>query len=142
MKLIKQMMLVGFITFFNICVGYADSGQESYSSFLVNQSNQGATAYVLVKTRTWPQANCIIASGQTMLSPGEKTELVIAKIKGCDQAGVGYSMYKKEDAKHKQLLGYVSHRFRDGKFSIQISMFCKSKECIFKDLSPEQNKAI
>lgn len=34
----------------------------------------------------------------------------------------------------------LSHRFRDGKFSMQIPLFCDGDKCIFRDLNPTQNR--
>ncbi|STX52497.1 Uncharacterised protein [Legionella busanensis] len=112
--------------------------EDSYSSQFINQSNEGPIKYVLVKTRVWPESGCVVDSGQEILMPGDKTQLVISKKPGCEEAGIGYSFYKNEDTKRENLLGYVSHRFRDGKFSLQISMFCEGGQCVFRNLDPDQ----
>ncbi|MCE3043803.1 hypothetical protein [Legionella sp. 16cNR16C] len=117
-------------------ISHAD---ETYSSKFINQSNKGSQQYTLVKTRLWPDSGCIMESGPEVLQPGDNTELVIAKKQGCDQAGIGYSLYEASDTKKQHLLGYVSHRFRDGTFSLQVSVFCKDKHCVFKDLNPKQD---
>ena len=66
--------------------------------------------------------------------------LKIKKSRDCDQSGIGYSIYQVGDTHHQYLLGYLSHRFADGKFSVQISRFCEGNECVFKDLDPEQTR--
>lgn len=133
----------GFIAFiamhglFYFPLSYAAVNPD-YRSKFINQSNQGPTQYTLVKTRIWPQTGCILSSGPEVLLPGDAAELVIANKKDCDQAGIGYSFYKAEDTKKQQLLGYISHRFRDGQFSLQVSVFCEGGQCIFKELNPKQ----
>ncbi|MCE0722041.1 MULTISPECIES: hypothetical protein [Legionella] len=126
-----------FFTLFIPTVIYAE---DNYNSHFINESNKGAEKYTLVKTRMWPESGCIIESGPDILLPGEKTQLVIAKKQGCDQAGIGYSLYKTADNKQEHLLGYVSHRFRDGTFSLQVSIFCNDKQCVFRDLNPDQDR--
>ncbi|WP_131783189.1 hypothetical protein [Legionella gresilensis] len=128
--------LVGM--FFSIQFPSVVYAEDSYRSQFINQSNEGAVKYVLVKTRVWPESGCVVDSGQEILLPGDKTQLIILKKQGCEEAGIGYSFYKSEDTKRESLLGYVSHRFRDGKFSLQISMFCESGQCVFRDLNPDQ----
>lgn len=115
--------------------------EDNYRSHFINESNQSSSVkYTLVKTRTWPESGCVVDSGQAIVLPGETTQLVIAKKIDCDEAGIGYSLYKTDDTQYEHLLGYVSHRFRDGKFSLQVSVFCEGKPCIFRDLNPEQNR--
>src|SRR5437016_5487876 len=101
-----------------IC-GFA--AETNYTSHILNQSkNSKSDGYVLVKTRIWPESGCVIDSGKEILIPGDSSQLVIAKKKECDEAGVGYSLYNVDDKNKKNLLGYVSHRFRDGRFSLQV----------------------
>lgn len=119
------------------------AAQDEYSSVLVNESkNANSIGFTLIKTRVWPDStpSCLIDSGKQVLSPGESTLLKIKKNKECNQAGIGYSIYRVDDNKHQHLLGYLSHRFANGKFSMQISRFCEGDKCIFKDLHPEQNR--
>lgn len=117
------------------------AADDDYRSLLVNQSKQpGSTGFKLVKTKMWPNSTCVIDSGKQILNPGESTELKIKNNKECNESGIGYSMYKVEDIKNEHLLGYLSHRFADGKFSIQISRFCEGDKCIFTDLNPEQRR--
>jgi hypothetical protein len=117
------------------------AADANYSSQILNASKQtGSKGYVLVKTRTGPESGCVVDSGKAVLQPGDSAPLVVTKKKECDQAGVGYSFYTVEDKDRKNLLGYVSHRFRDGEFSLQISMFCHEGTCIFRDLSPRQHE--
>ncbi|STY29167.1 Uncharacterised protein [Legionella wadsworthii] len=127
---------LAFVSLYLPAITYAE---DNYNSKFINESDKGSEPYTLVKTRVWPDSGCIIESGPNIILPGEHTELVVAKKQGCDQAGIGYSMYKKSDKKKEHLLGYVSHRFRDGTFSLQISVFCNDKECVFKNLNPSQN---
>ncbi|RAP37804.1 hypothetical protein B1207_02090 [Legionella quinlivanii] len=130
-------IFASFLCFFTLpSISQAD---DTYSSKFINQSDKGSQQYTLVKTRFWPDSGCIMQSGPEVLKPGDSTELVIAKKQGCDQAGIGYSLYKVSDTKKEQLLGYVSHRFRDGTFSLQVSVFCKNEHCVFKDLNPQQS---
>lgn len=137
-KTIIQSLLLASIA---ILPTYVLAQTKDFSSYFMNQSKQtGSNGYTLVKTRVWPESKCVINSGKAILLPGESTQLVVANKKECDQAGVGYSMYKAEDKKNEHLLGYVSHRFRDGKFSLQVSVFCESDKCIFKDLNPDQKQ--
>lgn len=120
---------------------YSNAAEESYFSQLINKSNgPNLTPYKLVKTRVWPETGCVIDSGKQIINPGESSNLRISNKKECDQAGIGYSLYKMSDTNNKNLLGYVSHRFRDGKFSLQVSIFCEGQQCVFKDLNPEQKK--
>ncbi|KTD43064.1 hypothetical protein [Legionella parisiensis] len=128
------------LTLFSLYIPGLTYAEDNYTSKFINESNQGAKKYTLVKTRMWPESGCIIESGANMIFPGESTQLVIAKKQGCDQAGIGYSLYKTTDSKQEHLLGYVSHRFRDGTFSLQVSIFCKNKQCIFRDLNPAQDR--
>lgn len=115
--------------------------EDNYSSQLVNESKHAGTdGYTLVKTRVWPETGCVIDSGKQIVNPGETSVLKVSKAKECDQAGIGYSMYKTTDKKNEHLLGYLSHRFRDGKYSMQISIFCEGDKCVFRDLNPEQNR--
>ena|SRR5258708_2371679 len=114
---------------------------DNYSSQLVNQSkNSDSEGYDLVKTRVWPETGCVIDSGKTTVNPGESAVLIIKKSKECSEAGVGYSLYKSQDKKKEHLLGYVAHRFRDGKYSLQVSIFCEGDKCLFRDLNPLQNR--
>lgn len=115
------------------------AADDSYFSQLVNKSNgPNLTPYKLVKTRVWPETGCVIDSGKEVINPGESSNLRVSNKKECDQAGIGYSLYKMSDSNNKNLLGYVSHRFRDGKFSLQVSIFCMGQQCVFKDLNPQQ----
>jgi hypothetical protein len=119
---------------------YAVAG-DNYSSQLVNESNQsGSQSYDLVKTRVWPEVGCVIDSGQANVNPGDSAVLTIKKSPQCSEAGVGYSLYKSEDKKKEHLLGYVAHRFRDGKYSLQVSIFCVGDKCLFRDLNPLQTR--
>lgn len=121
-----------------IC-GFA--AEINYSSHFINQSKTSASnGYILVKSRIWPESGCIIDSGKDILLPGERSELVIANKKECNEAGIGYSLYNANDKDKKDLLGYVSHRFRDGHFSLQVSIFCVGDQCVFRDLNPEQKR--
>ena len=115
--------------------------EDNYSSQLVNQSkNSGGESYDLVKTRVWPESGCVVDSGKDNVNPGENGVLTIKKSKECSEAGVGYSLYQSQDKKKEHLLGYVSHRFRDGKYSLQVSIFCEGGKCIFRDLNPLQRR--
>ena len=135
----KKNYLPFLLLIFTLSFSNTSTASElTYKSNFINQSNQTATKYTLVKTRIWPENNCVIESGQAIVLPGEHTNLVIAKKKECSEAGIGYSLYKTADSKKKNLLGYVSHRFRDGKFSLQVSVFCEGQKCVFKDLNPTQ----
>ncbi|STX55625.1 Uncharacterised protein [Legionella beliardensis] len=129
-----------FLAFFSLYLPGVTYAEGNYISKFINESNQGTEKYTLVKTRMWPETGCVIESGAHMVLPGESTHLVIAKKPGCDEAGIGYSLYKTTDTKQAHLLGYVSHRFRDGTFSLQVSIFCKNNQCLFRDLNPEQNR--
>lgn len=118
-----------------ICV----AAEEIYSSELVNNSNHsGSKGYKLVKSKTWPNSSCLIDTGKQVIYPGETALFKIKKSAECKESGVGYSIYRLEDTKNKHLLGYISHRLGDGKFSVQISRFCEGKQCVFTDLNPEQ----
>jgi hypothetical protein len=109
---------------------YAIAAENNYNSELVNETKQaGSEGFKLVKTRIWPESGCVIDSGKKNLNPGDSTNLTIKKSKECS-----------EDTQGKNLLGYLSHRFRDGKFSIQVSIFCEGKKCLFRDLNPLQNR--
>ncbi|WP_419419521.1 hypothetical protein ACNVED_13575 [Legionella sp. D16C41] len=140
----KRLLKSNFVTAAFISLGLQFPiiafAQDYYSSNFVNQSNQGTTKYTLVKTRSWPETGCIVDSGPNIILPGDGTKLVIANKKECSEAGIGYSLYKTADLNREHLLGYVSHRFRDGKFSLQVSIFCEGNQCIFRDLNPEQNR--
>lgn len=136
----SRFFLLSSLTFFTLYMPTLTYAEDNYSSTFINESNEGAEKYTLVKTRIWPESGCVLESGPNRILPGEKTQLVIAKKQGCDQAGIGYSMYKTIDTKQEHLLGYVSHRFRDGTFSLQVSIFCKNKPCLFRDLNPDQNR--
>jgi len=135
-NLVKLLLLVFSI----LLPGYLLAAEDNnYSSQLINQSKHAvAGGYTLIKTRVWPETGCVIDSGKGIIPPGESTQLKIAKKKECDQAGIGYSLYKSSDVKNTHLLGYVSHRFRDGKFSLQVSIFCEGDQCIFRGLNPQQ----
>lgn len=133
-----KIILFILISLLPVC-GFA--AEINFHSSILNQSKQpGSAGYILVKTRVWPESGCIIDSGKKILFPGDSGQLIIANKKECSEAGVGYSFYKAEDKDQKHLLGYISHRFRDGKFSLQVSMFCEGDQCVFRDLSPKQDK--
>lgn len=120
---------------------YVVAAEDIYSSQLVNQSkHSGSEGFKLVKSKVWPNSVCVIDSGKQILNPGESTELKIKKTRECNESGVGYSIYKLEDTKNEHLLGYLSHRLGEGKFSIQISRFCEGSNCVFTDLNPQQNR--
>ncbi|KTD69469.1 MULTISPECIES: hypothetical protein [Legionella] len=136
----KRFFLLSSLTFFTLYLPAITYAEDNYSSKFINESNKGAEKYTLIKTRMWPESGCIIESGPDKILPGENTQLVIAKKQGCDQAGIGYSLYKATDTKQEHVLGYVSHRFRDGTFSLQVSIFCKNKQCVFRDLNPDQDR--
>jgi hypothetical protein len=134
----KRILILISAILFPVCVIAAEN---NFNSQFINQSNQsGSKGFNLVKTRVWPESGCVIDSGKDVVKPGESTKLEVMNKKECDQAGIGYSMYKAEDTKNAHLLGYVSHRFRDGKFSLQISVFCEGDKCIFRDYNPQQNR--
>lgn len=137
--LVKNFSFYEFLLLFILIFpGYSIAAEDSYFSKIVNQSNQ--PKYKLVKTRVWPETGCVLDSGSAVINPGESSNLRVSKNKGCDQAGIGYSLYEFSDKKNQNLIGYVSHRFRDGKFSLQVSIFCVGQECVFKDLNPQQKK--
>lgn len=120
---------------------YLFAADNEYHSQLLNQSNQNNSAgFRLVKTKMWPNAGCLLDTGKKIVNPGESTTLTIKKDKKCHEGGVGYSMYRVEDTNNEHLLGYLSHRFADGKFSIQISRFCEGDKCVFTDLNPAQDR--
>lgn len=135
-----RFILLSALTLFTLYMPLVTYAEGNYNSKFINESNKGTEKYTLVKTRLWPESGCIIESGPDKVLPGESTQLVIAKKQGCDQAGIGYSMYKTTDTKQEHVLGYVSHRFRDGTFSLQVSIFCKNNQCVFRDLNPDQNR--
>ena len=128
------------IIFFSLFIPALTYAEDNYKSKFINESNKEAEKYTLVKTRMWPESGCIIESGPQIILPGAHTQLIVAKKEGCDQAGIGYSLYKTSDTKKEHLLGYVSHRFREGIFSLQISIFCKNNQCLFRNLNPDQDK--
>lgn len=135
---LKKLSLSLFTLLFPI---FLLAAENDYRSQLVNQTNQSLSGgFKLVKTRMWPTAGCLIDTGKQIINPGESTLLKIKKDKQCNQAGIGYSIYRMDDLKNSNLYGYLSHRFADGKFSMQISRFCKGDKCLFKDLNPEQNR--
>lgn len=118
---------------------YLMAADDSYFSQLSNESNKPhLVPYKLIKTRIWPESGCVIDSGPQILNPGDNAHFQVSKKKGCDQAGIGYSLYKSSDKDNKNLLGYVAHRFRDGRFSLQVSIFCEGDKCVFRDLNPQQ----
>lgn len=120
---------------------YLVAAEDVYSSELINQSKQqNANGFKLIKTRMWPDNGCLIDTGKQIVEPGESTTLKIKKDIKCNESGVGYSIYRVEDKKNEHLFGYLSHRFADGKFSLQISRFCESNKCVFMDLNPEQDR--
>lgn len=119
---------------------YIMAADNAYSSQLTNESNYaGSKGFKLIRSKMWPNAECVVNSGKAILYPGESTELKIKKSKACAESGVGYSIYRMDDTHHQHLLGYISHRLGDGKFSVQISRFCEDK-CRFIDLDPKQNR--
>jgi hypothetical protein len=135
----KKIKLIVLITLF-IPIFSSIAAKDSYFSQLSNQSNKpNLIPYKLIKTRIWPESGCVIDSGPQIINPGDNANLRINKQKNCAEAGVGYSLYKLSDIHNKNLLGYVSHRFRDGRFSLQVSIFCEGEQCVFKDLNPEQS---
>jgi len=138
LNIIQKKSLIGLLLVLTL-PSYVIAAEDNYSSQLVNKSNQlGSNGYKLVRTKLWPSSGCIIESGKEIVNPGESTELKIKKKKECNESGIGYSMYKIEDSKNAHLLGYVSHRLGEGKFSLQISRFCHGSQCVFTDLDPEQ----
>lgn len=126
-----------------ILLPFCATANETYSSVLINQSNQqpDTNGYKLIKTKMWPSYGCIIDSGKEILYPGERTTLKIKNNSHCQESGIGYSIYKMSDQKNEHLLGYLSHRLGAGKFSIQVSRFCEGEQCVFRDLNPEQDRA-
>lgn len=117
------------------------AGKNNYHSQLVNQTNQHHTeGFKLIKTKMWPTTGCLLDTGKRIVKPGESTILSIKNDANCNECGVGYSIYRISDVQNKHLFGYLSHRFADGKFSVQISRFCKVGKCVFADLNPEQNR--
>lgn len=147
MTQIPKILLFGLL-FFILCLFLVISGmknavaaREEFSSKLINQSKQAKSlGYILVKTRTWPETGCVLDSGKERVNPGENSIFRVKKARACDQAGIGYSIYSVDDVKNEHLIGYLSHRFRDGRFSMQISLFCEGSECIFRDLNPTQSR--
>jgi len=78
-----------------------------------------------VKTRIWPESGCVIDSGKKNVNQGESTDLKIKNSKECSEAGVGYSMYQSEDKNDEHLIGYLSHRFRDGNLAYKYHFSAK-----------------
>jgi hypothetical protein len=137
----KNLLKLSLIFFLITSSNYVLAAEDQYNSLLVNKSKQAnSEGYKLVKTKVWPNPICVIDSGKEIVNPGESTELKIKKSTECAESGVGYSMYKMEDTKSEHLLGYLSHRLGEGKFSVQISRFCEGDKCVFTDLNPEQNR--
>lgn len=138
----KRRLIQSLSTILTIAIpNYLVAAEGVYSSELVNQSKQqSSNGFKLIKTKMWPNNGCLIDTGKQIVNPGESTTLKIKKDMKCNESGVGYSIYRLEDMKNEHLFGYLSHRFADGKFSIQISRFCEGNKCVFMDLNPEQSR--
>jgi hypothetical protein len=104
------------------------SGLGTYSSTLANDSGHGDTNYTLEIMATWGD-DCIIDSGKPVLEPGDTSVLKISR--ECEWAGIKYKALR-----HKTLVGYVTHSFRDGKFAIEVSQACHDGDCAFTGLPP------
>jgi len=116
---------------------YIVAAEDSYSSELVNQSNHaGLSGVRLVKSKLWPSTpGCLIDTGKAIVNPGESTVLKIKKAKECEVSGVGYEIYPVADTKKEHLLGYLSHRFEDARFTFQVARICDGTKCVFTDES-------
>ena len=137
-KLINSIIILS-VLLLPTCIFAAN---DEYSSELLNQSNKNnAAGFKLIKTREWPSSGCLMVTGKPIVNPGESTMLKIKKDDTkCEDSGVGYEIYSVADTKKEHLLGYLSHRLGAGKFSVQISRFCKSEKCVFTDLNPAQDR--
>lgn len=109
---------------------------DHYASQLANNSKTAkSTGYYLTQDKTWGESGCIISPGKEKLNPGDITLLKIKK--NCKWGGVGYQIH---DMKDGTLMGFLAHSFRDGKFFVEITDSCINNQCVFRDLSPEQNR--
>jgi hypothetical protein len=143
-KLFARRRLINSILAFSVILlpTYLLAATNDYTSELLNESNQNnSKGYILIKTREWPTKGCLIETGDEVIYPGESTLLKIKHDdKKCSDSGVGYEIYRTEDTKKENLLGYLSHRLGAGKFSVQISRFCEGDKCVFKNLNPAQDR--
>jgi len=108
--------------------------EGDYTSKLTNKSKEnGGTGYTLVQDRTWGEPTCVVDTGSKELKPGDSTNLSIKK--GCKWGGVQYKIMKEGDNSD---VGRLSHSFRDGTFTIEITSECQNTGCDFYDLNPQQ----
>jgi len=141
MALKKKCINLMLVLFTMLLPAYLIAAENDYQSQLINQSNQhNSGGFKLIKTKMWPSSSCLLDTGKKIVNPGESTTLKIKKDKQCNECGIGYSVYRMEDTKNEHLLGYLSHRFADGKFSLQMSRFCEEGKCVFSSLNPEQSR--
>lgn len=111
-------------------------GDDNYSSTLANKSTQkNNEGYYLVQEQAWSEEGCILEKGKQRINPGESSVLTIKK--GCIWGGIRYKVFNMANDKY---MGFLSHSFREGTFSLEITAPCNGKECIFYDLNPEQDR--
>lgn len=109
---------------------------EDLSSTLTNQSTQnGSTGFYLVQDKIIGENDCVKVEGNAKLNPNDSAQLKIKQ--GCKWGVVRYKIF--DISSHKDM-GYLKHSFNDGNFNIDITSICKSGECNFYGLNPEQNK--
>ena len=129
---LKLMLCIGGLLLPS-CVLAAD---ETISSKLTNQSKQQDTGgYYLEQVKVYAENDCVKDSGSKKINPGESTVLTVKK--GCIWGGVRYKIINVDTKKE---MGSLSHNYRDGAFSIEVSAPCTGTDCNFYDLSPVQDR--
>jgi len=112
------------------------TASDFYTSDLNNNSKTAKSAgYYLVQDKVWSENGCVADSGKDKLNPGDTTTLKIKK--ECKWGGV---RYKIQTVKDNTSMGFLSHSFHDGTFSLEVTANCNNNKCVFRDLSPEQNR--
>jgi hypothetical protein len=110
---------------------------ETYHSTLLNQTKQydpNGKGYTLVQSFIWGK-NCVAQSGKKNIAPGESTVMEIAQ--GCMWGGVKYNIVN-----DTQIIGSLSHSFRNKKFAIEISIPCDGDVCNVTGVPPMPLKAV
>jgi hypothetical protein len=104
---------------------------DFYSSTFTNQSKQydpQGNGYILQHAATWGN-DCLLNEGKRRLKPGESSLLKIKKT--CEWAGVKYKILNKHDT-----IGFVSHSYRNKKFTVEVSSACIKDTCTFTGMPP------
>ena len=132
-RISKLNLVISFLFSMAFILPVHASDADFYTSKLSNNSKT-ADGYYLVQDKIWSEKGCVVDTGKDKLNPGDTATLKIKK--DCKWGVVKYQIHKmKDDAS----MGFLAHSFHDGEFSLEITKKCSNNNCIFRDLSLEQN---